>query len=135
MQCEVCGAPLRGSAALVEIDGATFRACGSCATLGSPVRVRKPLRSVLKAKPTRPLMKEPLLELRDDYHKVIRQGRDKLGLSQEDLGRRISEKPSVIRLLESQKLKPDDLLVRKIEHVLRVKLLLPPEVDETPSFE
>jgi putative transcription factor len=69
------------------------------------------------------------LELKEDYHKIIKQTREKLGLSQEALGRKINEKPSVIKLLESGKLKPDNVLARKLEHFLKVQLLVP-AVDE-----
>jgi len=65
------------------------------------------------------------LELKEDYYKVIKQAREKLGLSQEALGRKINEKPSVIKLLESGKLKPDNMLARKLEHFLKVQLLVP----------
>lgn len=52
----------------------------------------------------------------------IKKAREMLGLSQDELGRRIGEKPSVIRLLESGKLKPSDSLARKIESFLRIQL-------------
>jgi putative transcription factor len=70
------------------------------------------------------------LELKEDYHKVIKQAREKLGLSQEALGRKINEKPSVIKLLESGKLKPDNMLARKLEHFLKVQLLVPAVEEE-----
>jgi len=70
------------------------------------------------------------LELKEDYYKVIKQAREKLGLSQEALGRKINEKPSVIKLLESGKLKPDNMLARKLEHFLKVQLLVPAVEEE-----
>lgn len=70
------------------------------------------------------------LELKEDYHKIIKQTREKLGLSQEALGRKINEKPSVIKLLESGKLKPDNMLARKLEHFLKVQLLVPAVEEE-----
>jgi putative transcription factor len=70
------------------------------------------------------------LELKEDYYKVIKQAREKLGLSQEALGRKINEKPSVIKLLESGKLKPDNMLARKLEHALKVQLLVPAVEEE-----
>jgi len=92
------------------------------------VREKKDVKPALqKPKPSDRLLKEPLLELRFDYNKMIKQAREKLGLSQEQLGHKINEKPSVIKLLESGKLKPDDLLARKIEHALKLRLLIPPE--------
>jgi putative transcription factor len=128
LQCEICGNPITGNFFLTQIEGAIFRVCSSCAKLGSPVREKKDVKPALqKPKPSDRLLKEPLLELRFDYNKMIKQAREKLGLSQEQLGHKINEKPSVIKLLESGKLKPDDLLARKIEHALKLRLLIPPE--------
>jgi len=128
LHCEICGNPITGNFFLTQIEGAIFRVCSSCAKLGSPVREKKDVKPALqKPKPSDRLLKEPLLELRFDYNKMIKQAREKLGLSQEQLGHKINEKPSVIKLLESGKLKPDDLLARKIEHALKLRLLIPPE--------
>lgn len=109
----------------IQIEGATFRVCSSCAKLGSPVRNKKAVKMAVKK--SSGYLEEPLLELRKDYNKVMRQEREKLGLSQEQLGRKINEKPSVIKLLESGKLKPNDLLAKKVEYALKIKLLVPPE--------
>lgn len=131
LRCEVCGNPVYGSANTVQIDGSTLHVCPSCSRLGKPVRQ--------KTEGNRPPLPKPLtpkldkitdeLELKEDYHKIIKQTREKLGLSQEALGRKINEKPSVIKLLESGKLKPDNVLARKLEHFLKVQLLVP-AVDE-----
>gem|GEM_PF-25772 len=67
------------------------------------------------------------LELRPDYSRVIKEARERLGLSQEELGRKINEKTSVISHLETGAMKPSDALARKIEHALKVKLLVPSE--------
>jgi putative transcription factor len=46
-------------------------------------------------------------------------------LSQEDLGRKIREKVSVIRKIESGKMLPDLVLAEKLEHTLKVTLRVP----------
>ena len=125
MQCEICGNSLTGRALFIQIEGAKLKVCSSCAKLGSPVSDKKIKK--MEIKKTSRYVEETLLELRKDYFKVIKQEREKLDLSQEQFGRRINEKPSVIRLLESGKLKPDDSLAKKLEHALKIKLLLPPE--------
>jgi putative transcription factor len=63
-------------------------------------------------------------ELDPDYHLMIRQTREKMGISQEELGRLINEKPSVISLLETRKLRPDAILTRKLMHHLKIKLIV-----------
>jgi len=68
----------------------------------------------------------------DDFGRLVRQAREKLGLSQVDLGRKIGEKASVVGKIESEKMVPDQRLSAKLEHILRVKLLVP--ITESRSF-
>lgn len=74
------------------------------------------------------------LEVDPEYHSIIRHGREQLGLTQEQLGRAINVKPSVISHLETAKMKPDILLARKLMHQLKVNLLVPSdELDSKAS--
>lgn len=67
------------------------------------------------------------VELTSDFPRIIKEGRELLGLSQEELGMKINEKPSVISHLETGSLKPSDSLARKLEHFLKIQLLVPVE--------
>jgi putative transcription factor len=58
-----------------------------------------------------------------DYNAVVKKARERLGLTQEELGRRVGEKASVISKIETGRLRPSVMLARKLEHVLRIKLL------------
>lgn len=135
--CEVCGQPIRGTPHSVIIDGGKFTVCNNCARLGTPVAkpaapakpILKPLnipKHALTPKPRtpNPILREPELELRPDYNIVVKQAREKLNLSQEELGRKINEKPSLIRLIETGRLKPNDALASKVKHFLRVDLFV-----------
>jgi putative transcription factor len=128
--CEVCGSPLRASPNRVEIDGAVMIVCNNCAKLGRPLgpavvpvkgRVN-PVQNALRTMAQRPIDVE--FEVDPDYYLKIRQAREKLGLSQEQLGQLLNEKPSVIRMVESKKLKPDLTLTRKFMHQLKINLLV-----------
>jgi len=68
---------------------------------------------------------EPDLEIDPDYNSIVKQAREKMGLTQEALGRAINVKPSVISHVESKKLKPDLILARTLMHHLKVNLLVP----------
>lgn len=127
-RCEICGRAIHGQSINIEVDGAILIVCNTCSKLGSPTKViKKVSQSSQPSSTIKHEIKEIKLELRRDYFKVIKQAREKIGLSQEQLGRKINEKPSVIKLLESGKLKPDNVLARKIEHSLKVELLVPVE--------
>jgi len=68
---------------------------------------------------------EPELEVDPDYNSIVRHAREKMGLTQEALGRAINVKPSVISHVESKKMKPDLILARTLMHYLKVNLLVP----------
>ena len=138
--CEICGSPLR-TPNRVEIDGAIMVVCNNCARLGKQVGPGAPVVSVIsnrvvRASPMRVNASQNALrtmaqrpteqefELDPDYHLLIRQAREKMGFSQEQLGKLINEKPSVIRMVESKKLKPDITLTRKLMHELKINLLV-----------
>ena len=111
----------------MEIDGAIMKTCGNCARMGHPVGGRaRGLRlspiQVANRGFKRPV--EPDFELDADYHLKVRQAREKMGISQDELGRLLNEKPSVIRLIESKKLKPDTVLTRKLMHHMKLNLLV-----------
>lgn len=140
--CEVCGSPLRASPNRVEIDGAIMVVCNNCARLGKQIgpgapvvsvisnrvqRVNRPMRpsaaqSAFRTMSQRPTEEE--FEVDPEYNLLIRQAREKLGLSQDQLGNLLNEKPSVIRMVESKKLKPDITLTRKLMHELKINLLV-----------
>ncbi|UCD93109.1 MAG: TIGR00270 family protein [Methanobacteriota archaeon] len=71
-----------------------------------------------------------------DYGSRIREARTKMGLSQEELGKKINEKWSVINKLETGDMRPDDKLVTKLERTLGVVLrekFTPEKVDKRES--
>jgi len=134
--CEICGSPLHASPNRVEIDGAVMVVCGNCAKLGkligpaTPKAPPAPSRSPFRVKGLAPrpppvsVTIEPDHDVDPDYNVKIRQAREKLGLSQEQLGMMINEKPSLIKMVESKKLKPDDALARKFMHQLKINLIV-----------
>ena len=130
-QCEVCGQPIYGEPQSVIIEGGALKVCGSCSKLGKPITRKKhviPNKISFTNQSNRPIniIKDDL-ELRQDFNKVIRKAREKMGISQEELGRKINEKLSVIKHVESAKLTPDNSLAKKLQHYLKVELLVPDE--------
>lgn len=62
-------------------------------------------------------------EITEDYPNKIRVAREKMGLTHEELGKKINEKASVLRNLETGKMAPNNQLASKLEHMLKIKLL------------
>jgi len=65
-------------------------------------------------------------ELVKGYGQVVRAAREEMALSHQELGLKINEKASVVQKVEAERLVPDDILARKLEHALKVKLLVEP---------
>ncbi|MDG7022531.1 MAG: helix-turn-helix domain-containing protein, partial [Nitrososphaerota archaeon] len=95
----------------------------------SPVTPISPFRARPRARPPPrpapvPRVDEAEYDVDPDYNLMIKQARERMGLSQEQLGSLLNEKPSVIRMVESKKLKPDMTLTRKLNHELKINLLV-----------
>jgi len=58
----------------------------------------------------------------DNYGKMIVEARKKRNLTREEFAKKIKEKESVIRRVETEEMMPDDALVKKIERFLEIKL-------------
>jgi putative transcription factor len=67
------------------------------------------------------------LELAPDWNKRIRVAREARQWTPEVLGKKLNEKKSVVLKIESGSFHPPDALVRKIEHLLQVRLRAEPE--------
>ncbi|MEM1581769.1 MAG: multiprotein bridging factor aMBF1 [Candidatus Bathyarchaeia archaeon] len=149
MQCEVCGREIIGKPHRVIIEGAKMVTCGECARLGSDYWIpekktlqeikpslRKTVKSVADIRReshggsfSRSIPSEGF-EITEGFGLIVKKAREKLGLTPEDLGKKIGEKESVIKKIESEKMVPDFRLATKLERALRIKLLTKPSEPE-----
>ena len=126
LTCEVCGGPIRDMPNRISIDGAVLQVCQNCVGHGTLLTPPAPKFRLSRARPMpRGVFAEPELEVDPDYNSIVRHAREKMGLTQEALGRAINVKPSVISHVESKKIKPDLILARTLMHYLKVNLLVP----------
>ena len=136
LQCEVCGRQILGTPIRAIVEGAKLSVCSKCAKLSSGYWEPQPqpqTKRVTKRQATpisyskrqqRSTVPETL-ELVSDLGQQVRQARRGLELSHEDLGRKIREKVSVIRKIESGKMIPDLAVAEKLKHALKIKLRVP----------
>ena len=142
MRCEVCGRKIHSSPIRAEIEGAKLTVCVECSKHGKIISdeeiefwqrtLKKPLTPIpfTQKKKMAEARVEITQEVVDSYSAKIRQAREKLGLSHEELGKKINEKASVLSKLETGKMAPNNLLVTKLEHALKIKLLVPIKEEE-----
>src|SRR3989304_7527424 len=153
MRCEVCGRKIHDSPVRAVIEGAKLTVCIECSKHGKIIskeditvekrtpKTQSPLLIKAQKKKTGEAKVEITQEVVEDYDSKIRQAREKLGLSHEELGKKISEKESVLRKIETRKMAPNNLLVTKLEHALKIKLLVPiseekiPQIPKSPNRE
>jgi putative transcription factor len=120
------------------IEGAKLTVCNECSKHGTtvweeptpktitlkPKSAPQPLKAQSKKPPETTI--DTSLELIEDFDQKIRQARGKLGFSHEELGKKISEKVSLLKKIETGKMTPDNRLATKLEYALKIKLLVPP---------
>lgn len=130
MQCEICGAEISGSPNRIVIDRSTLDVCKSCARFGraedkwSPVprKVVPVERAFTVRRPQHRDHFKDLVEIIPDYGRVIREAREKLGITTDELATKIKEKAALLKKIERQELIPEDDVRRKLERELNVKL-------------
>lgn len=132
--CDLCGKGGQLYQAMVE--GTTMTVCESCKGHGEVVRriptaeeqkrERKQRRAgdQTPAGPARAYGNEEMLLLvRPDYAKRIKAGRERLGLKQEDIAKRLRMKESQYQAHETGTRKPDLETARVLEKALRIDLV------------
>jgi len=131
MLCEMCGTDT-GFVKTVSIDGAMLRVCDRCSKFGTevktpvrPVKAQGGPLNIPKPRKERDIYDEMLTDLADDFPVRIQRARNALGLNQEELGRKVGERKSVIQKLEHGDMVPTNKLIGKLERFLKIKLRVP----------
>lgn len=129
-QCEICGVQIAGLPQRIVIDGSALEVCKSCARFGKPEdkwspvpRKMVPVERAFTVKRPRPRDQfKDLVELVPEFGRKIREARESLGLSPEELGAKIKEKAALIRKIEREEISPEDEIRKKLERELNIKL-------------
>jgi putative transcription factor len=130
MQCEICGAEIPGAPNKIVIDGSALDVCKSCARFGKPEDKWSPVprkivpveRAFIVMRPKPRDHFKDLVEIIPEYGKIIREAREKLGLTLEELAAATKERAALIKKIERQELVPEDNVRKKLERELNIKL-------------
>jgi len=158
LRCEVCGRKIRDEPVRTVIEGAKLTVCIECSKHGqviireqpdlpsAPQKLpfSRPSPTSLSSSSTKSTMHLPTIqkkppiaqvqlttELVEGYANKIRVAREKLVLSHEDLGKKINEKASLLRHIETGRVAPNNQLASKLEHALRIQLMVPIAEEKT----
>jgi putative transcription factor len=116
--CEMCGKD--EELVRASIENVVMSVCIKCSRYG---KVLGRERKFLPEKKPKPQPKEVLEEVVPDYAEIIKKAREKLGMTQLDLGKKISEHETLLQHIESGKIKPSLDVARKLEKFFRIKLV------------
>lgn len=102
--------------------------CSQCARFGDEEWTPTPPKPPQKGRGSAgDLSKIEDITLVEDYGMRIKEARERMNMTVEELARRIGEKESVIKKLEKEELVPNEALVQKLRRTLKVELLVPEE--------
>jgi putative transcription factor len=151
--CEVCGRQANEALKKAVIEGTIFRVCSQCARRGKPYNpgIIKSNKPPIKSS-SQPTFRQPLTKnqpvapkrryhnnriqltdntlLSQDFGRLIREARMKKGFTHEQLGIKMSEKASLLKKIETGALKPDELLAKKLERYLQIKLYVSADYEQ-----
>ncbi|OGI11715.1 TIGR00270 family protein [Candidatus Micrarchaeota archaeon RBG_16_36_9] len=118
-ECELCGSDK--ASRKTKIDGAVLTVCNECAGFGE--EIKPPAMKIISKKI--PKLEEPE-NLKSDFSEIIRRSREKTGLKQDGLAKKLNEKSSVIKRVE-EGWGPSPSLISKLEKFFNIRLTEKPE--------
>ncbi|OGM03268.1 TIGR00270 family protein [Candidatus Woesearchaeota archaeon RBG_13_36_6] len=128
MQCEMCGS--EDELFRVSIEDTILNVCKNCSKYGKVLSKVKIEETIEKKKEHKKLEKakqqpeqETIFVIVPDYSTKIKDKRERLGLKQKDFAKLINERESLVSKLETGSVEPSIKLARKLERVLKTKLV------------
>src|SRR3989344_4963562 len=121
MDCDLCGRQDALVNAIVE--GSPLKVGRNCARYGHVIVLEKHPEIIKEEKKKAARLEMPAEHIADDYGDLIKSSRERLKLTQQELGLKIAERESLIHKLESYYLEPSIELARKLEKFLNISLV------------
>ncbi len=131
--CEICGRQTNKTYK-TYLEGSKIDVCYDCLVKHN----LKPIESynvVIKRNIFEPKDKEESLDIIDNYGKIIRQARDRLKLTQEEMAKKLGISLIKYRQIEHETIIPEKELLKKIEKILNICLINKNEDDEDDDVD
>jgi len=119
VSCELCGR--KDAVYDCEIEGTRMKVCQDCSRFGA-VKGKSNVRIVVSDS-KKPVSNDPEYVFVQGYGLLVKNAREKTGLKQEDFAKSINEHKSLIHQVEIEHIKPNILLARKLERILKIKIV------------
>src|SRR5688572_9669845 len=122
--CELCGRQSPEKLKVI-VDGTVFNACVACSKHGKPYIAPQFAAKKKKSAPARQGSRITMSDqtmLTPEFARRIRDARMQMGLSHEQLAMKMNEKVQLLRKFETGAFKPDEVLAKKLERFLGIKL-------------
>ncbi len=121
INCDLCG-KTEDNLNRAVVEDVELHVCASCSKFGKvlgPVKrlAQKKLKPILQEK------QERIDMIVEGYADIIKKRRESMGLTQKDFAKRLSEKESTVHKVETGILQPSLLLAKKLQKLLKVKLI------------
>jgi len=134
MICEMCGKDVT-FLRKVTIEGVSLQVCSECAKFGIEAKKEvpkeegpKPIiaqRLEVREKRGRPrdvLERGEKEDLVEDFGALIRNARERAGMTQKDLAMKINERVTILSKIESNLMRPDEKIITKLQNELGIVL-------------
>ncbi|VVB81079.1 Helix-turn-helix [uncultured archaeon] len=126
--CEMCGKETEVFSAIIE--GSELTVCAACGRFGK--MLRKPVMRVVKKQAVEKAP-GPVETVVTGFASLIRSAREKAGLTQKDFAMSLNEKESIVQKLENGAFVPPISLAKKLEKLLKIKLVEFEQEDEVSN--
>lgn len=128
MECELCGRSCECRPAVV--DSVKMMLCPGCMKHGKGIQVpttptmgtNKSMLGRIRKHRVKDVYKDMDKELVSNFNEIIKNARQKKGISREDLGFKIGERTVTISKIENGDLKPSDKVAKHLEKELGISL-------------
>jgi len=117
MNCEICGKETKDLVKIV-IEGTILKVCMACAKYGKIIDKKEEVEEKVVKE-----IEDFYEDIVEDYAKRIKEAREKTGLSIKEFCKKYNLKENIMRKIERGELVPDIELARKLEKILKIKLI------------
>ncbi len=130
-RCDMCGKET--GLIVASVEGTELNVCEECAKFGKIIRRMRPEIKAEKKKTSSNSHVQEITETElvivNGYGTLIKNAREKKGLTQEDFAKKINEKSSLVHTLESEHREPSIKVAEKIGKFLNIKIVEEIEIE------